>query len=148
MKCPRDSATLEKQVYEADIQVDLCPSCLGMWLDQGELERIQELVGHRYPEELSHIDVIAHAYELARQKARSDIACPACAHPLVAKEYGYCSQILIDACPHCRGIWLDRDEIQALEQFFEREHPHIPRKAGIRTIRKGFWASLGGLFQS
>jgi Zn-finger nucleic acid-binding protein len=37
--------------------------------------------------------------------------CPACGSRLVEVER---SEILIDACPECRGIWLDRGELDKI----------------------------------
>jgi hypothetical protein len=126
---------LRRLTWEADIVVDECVSCRGVWLDKGELERVQETLEGDYSQELGRINVVAQAYELARQKAGADIRCPHCDGELFKKEYGYCSQILIDYCPRC-GIWLDKGELEALEKFFERES----------GVRRGFSASLVSLF--
>jgi hypothetical protein len=37
--CPKDGATLVKEVAHGTI-IDRCPSCRGVWLDAGELERL------------------------------------------------------------------------------------------------------------
>jgi len=34
-----DRTPLTLQVYEADIAIDRCDTCRGIWLDDGELER-------------------------------------------------------------------------------------------------------------
>ena len=142
MKCPRDNSKLKSEVYEGDITVDICPSCEGMWLDKGELERIERIRQRDYSEELKRIpDLAGNAYKMARQKMLPEICCPKCGDKLSNHEYAYCSQIMIDVCPKCLGIWLDRDEIKALEIFFERV------QMDTREIRKGFWASLSGLFR-
>jgi Zn-finger nucleic acid-binding protein len=39
MKCPKCDALLD-EVTRAGILVDVCPRCLGMWLERGELEKI------------------------------------------------------------------------------------------------------------
>jgi Zn-finger nucleic acid-binding protein len=39
MKCPTCD-TLLNEVTRADVLVDVCPRCLGMWLERGELEKI------------------------------------------------------------------------------------------------------------
>ena len=39
---------------------------------------------------------------------REPMRCPNCNSRLVEVER---SEILIDACPECRGIWLDRGEL-------------------------------------
>ena len=49
--------------------------------------------------------------------------------------------IEIDYCPKCRGVWLDRGELQALEVFAERF-----RAEERKDARRGFFARLRGLF--
>jgi Zn-finger nucleic acid-binding protein len=139
LKCPRDGTALREQVHKTDVRVDTCPTCGGVWLDRGELHRIEQAHGPIDAQALRGIQSVAAAYELARQKAKPAAACPHCGGELAAKEYAYCSQVLVDACPKCEGVWLDGGEIAALEQFFG--------EAGAEeATRRGFWASLTGLF--
>lgn len=132
MLCPRDQTQLHAEKYEGEVQVDRCHSCDGVWLQRNELEAIQELLERDYSAQLRGIDVVAQAYERARQSSRPGALCPKCAKPLHAEEYAYCSQIIVDRCGTCGGIWLDSGELRALEVFFERE----------TQVRKGFFASL------
>jgi hypothetical protein len=39
--CPADGATLAKEIAHSVI-IDRCPTCGGIWLDAGELERIND----------------------------------------------------------------------------------------------------------
>ena len=41
MACPVDGATLVMSV-RSGIEIDYCPSCRGVWLDRGELDKIIE----------------------------------------------------------------------------------------------------------
>ena len=41
MKCPVDGATLQMS-ERSGIEIDYCPSCRGVWLDRGELDKIIE----------------------------------------------------------------------------------------------------------
>ena len=43
MKCPRDGSGLAEQRYEAEIMVDACPTCAGIWLDQGEIDLLRQI---------------------------------------------------------------------------------------------------------
>jgi Zn-finger nucleic acid-binding protein len=48
--CPRcDGVTLEKKLYDlgSGVIMDRCPQCKGIWLDQGELEKIRESIRPR-----------------------------------------------------------------------------------------------------
>jgi len=41
MKCPLDGADLQMTERQG-IEIDYCPSCRGVWLDRGELDKILE----------------------------------------------------------------------------------------------------------
>ncbi len=40
MHCPRCSSSLLAKRSEADVTIDFCFDCGGMWLDRGEFERL------------------------------------------------------------------------------------------------------------
>jgi len=42
--CPVDSTHL-RRIERSGVHVDACPSCRGMWLDRGELDKIIESEG-------------------------------------------------------------------------------------------------------
>ncbi len=44
MKCPIDQTTLEITERQG-IEIDWCPTCRGVWLDRGELDKIIERSG-------------------------------------------------------------------------------------------------------
>lgn len=47
MKCLRCNTRM-LMTQKKDIEIDYCPSCFGIWLDKGELQKIIELVGEYY----------------------------------------------------------------------------------------------------
>lgn len=61
--------------------------------------------------------------------------CPACESRLVELER---SDVLIDACPSCRGVWLDRGE---LDRILERERRVA---AGVADEDEDFMREMGG----
>jgi Zn-finger nucleic acid-binding protein len=140
MHCPKDGATLKTQTYEANIRVDVCPSCRGMWLDKGELEQIQATVERDHSEKLAAIPKRPHAAAQARQSEQPTLSCPRCGHPMQRKEHPSCSHVLIDVCARCEGIWLDEGEIEELEQAYERAQTEI------EGFRQGLFAGLMHLF--
>ncbi len=142
MKCPRDYAELQPKIYESNITVDVCPECGGMWLEKGKLEAIEESLDNDYTPELMQMpNLIEGAFEQAEQMTARSLPCPACHTPMENREYAYCSQVMIDSCPHCGGVWLEEGEIMKLELFFERSR----LEAG--EIRRGFWAGLNRIFR-
>lgn len=72
--------------------------------------------------------------------------CPNCNVPLVMAER---QGIEVDYCPQCRGIWLDRGELDKIlersaseTQNFNRpnpENPGYPQKGHYKDYRKKSW---------
>ncbi len=140
MKCPIDNTELVKVKYEDLIDIDTCEACQGAWLDKGELEKIQDVVTNDYKLELEKLpDYISKAYSQAFAKTKPIVNCPVCNTEMERKEYAYCSQILIDSCINGHGVWLDKNELQSLEVFYEK------MTSETKDVRKGF---LAGLFDS
>ena len=49
MQCPTDGTTLTMS-ERSGIEIDYCPSCRGVWLDRGELDKIIERsLAHQAP---------------------------------------------------------------------------------------------------
>jgi Mlc titration factor MtfA (ptsG expression regulator)/Zn-finger nucleic acid-binding protein len=140
MHCPKDGATLKTQTYEANIRVDVCPSCRGMWLDKGELEQIQATVERDHSEKLAAIPMKPHSAAQARQREQPTLSCPRCGHPMQRKGHPSCLHVLIDVCAGCEGIWLDEGEIEELEQAYERAQTEV------EGFRQGLLAGLMHLF--
>lgn len=137
MKCPRDGSELQAKIYEANIEIEKCHICDGVFLDAGKLELIQETHEHDYSEQLSQMpNLIGMAYHLAHEKNLEAVACPNCGGECERREYAYCSQVMIDKCLSCHGIWLDHGELEALEIFFERSH------MDTNDMRNVFWRTL------
>lgn len=58
--------------------------------------------------------------------------CPSCQETLLMSEK---QNIEIDYCPNCRGVWLDRGE---LEKIIERSADHYSRKENYESDYKRY----------
>lgn len=139
MKCPLDQSLLTKKIYEDAIEIDFCSTCEGVWLDKGELEKIQDIRVNDYSDELKMIpDYVGKSILLAKSKNSAPLNCPVCAEALERRQYGYGSQVMIDACVRGHGVWLDKGELKDLELFYERS------RIDTAKMRKGFLRGLLG----
>ena len=43
LMCPNDNAAMQT-LERGGVQFDMCPSCRGVWLDRGELEKLLEVL--------------------------------------------------------------------------------------------------------
>ena len=103
--CVKCTSILDKAEIE-DVEVDACPKCGGLWLDEGEIEKISAKMA-------SEVDRLR---ELLRVKGGtppvpSEIqnACPSCTTTMREVKVG---EIHVDYCPECKGIFLDRGELE------------------------------------
>ena len=46
--CPNDNSAMQT-VARDGVQFDMCPSCRGVWLDRGELEKLMEAAAQAAP---------------------------------------------------------------------------------------------------
>ena len=113
--CPNDGTTLENILVE-DVPVDRCPNCGGHWLDRAELEALQEKHGADVdPVEIGAVGV-----------TESTRKCPLDGTTMRAHEFAEHTNIRIDQCPNCQGIWLDRDELEQILAYFDQHPEHEP----------------------
>ena len=108
MKCPV-CKTEEMIILELkQVEIDYCPSCAGIWLDQGELELLWD------PDNTQGVkDYIANLPE-AKGINEEKRKCPICNKTMFKALIGEEKQTLIDKCPKYHGIWLDAGELEEI----------------------------------
>ena len=119
MQCPQCDTRLETIEYEG-IKVETCPGCEGEWLDDGELKHVVKTREVLFSEEERR--AIASTTKITGVKVEDvdrDLRCPNCGGQTDAINYGGDTGIIIDRCTGCRGIWLDRSELEKIQKLVE-----------------------------
>lgn len=126
MQCPRcqDSTLARTLISTQKIQLLQCGQCKGYW---SKPEAFRPIMTN------ASIDLFiipAHAF------AAQDTPCPECQCDL----YEYCypnTDILIDGCKSCQGLWLDHQEIhKIIKAQRNRVAIQCPRCQQINTVNK------------
>ncbi len=117
--CPRDGTPIQSRLLGGpglNFYLHECPQCKGTWFDRGELRKIMH---------------DAEAEALVRdyaEPAENPIVCPRDGDPMERRRI---QDVEVDACETCGGFWLDRGELEPLEERvheIEEEgrpiHPH------------------------
>lgn len=112
MNCPRCKTALNKKTIverKEEIELDVCPSCDGIWFDPGELNSLD----HITEPVLIEFRDIPSAYDQL-----TALFCPKCEdHPLMKKaEHPRDEKVILDYCEHCNSIWLDHGELAAIQK--------------------------------
>ena len=112
LTCPKDQNALSPITIEG-LSVDQCPACGGYWLHRGEIEAIAD-----------HHDVTLDPIVVG--KVTSTVGanhCPQDGTLMGQHEFAEHSNIKIDQCPTCQGVWLDSDELNGIMRYIH-QHEH------------------------
>lgn len=139
--CPRDQAAL-RPVARKGTTIDVCTSCQGKWLDEGELEKL--VLGasqnHATTGQLRTAVAAATRPNLFESLGSDpEIACPRCSVAMEKVRFSSGgAQLIADRCQQCGGYWLDAGETGALFVFLDEQ-------LASRGVVWGAWAVAVGL---
>lgn len=111
LHCPGCGHDMHK-VTAPDMTIDECDQCGGTWLDAGELNALATgLAGD--------IEYCAAENPIIAEDA-PDRTCPRCAETLRTVRLLRHSDVLLDHCEACGGFYLDRGEVEAMNEALRR----------------------------
>lgn len=114
--CPACGGMLS--AYRAfHVGFEACPACKGVWLNAAELRTLKAKTTDAnlgwMNQEINHLEDAS--------AAESPRMCPLCpGQHLVSTLFGH-SALMIDWCPQCHGLWLDRNEFTGLQDYLRDE---------------------------
>ncbi len=112
MNCPRCKTSFSVETLKdvnTSFDIDVCTNCGGTWFDKGELSKIDHLIEPTF-------------FEIRRIPNKSEqqkpLYCPSCSnHPRLEKaEHPRDKKVIFDYCNSCKGIWLDKGELEAIQK--------------------------------
>ncbi len=112
-KCPYCRLHLLTPVQHEQVELDACTRCGGLWFDRDELDRV--IAAH----EPDFADDEPLVQNLGMQLGEAQKSCPVCQVPLVTYKLAQESDLQIDVCHECHGIWLDQGELDHARAFAE-----------------------------
>jgi uncharacterized protein len=120
MNCPVCNENLKTVNYENQ-EVDICLKCGGMWFDEGVLPKVVD--GLLFKNEID-FQTVKEAYRKNKvvgidKNKELQRKCPRCNVDMNLINYFYDSNIIIDGCPSCNGIWTDEGEVQAIAKYMK-----------------------------
>lgn len=105
-----------------EVQLDDCPQCGGIWFDDGELKKLQSI-----GDELSLHSLEGHAKpdkDIITAESASKL-CPICNERLTPYRYMYSSDVMLDECDECYGVWVQDGELEKMATYLEVEQERI-----------------------
>lgn len=111
MKCLLCESVLNGAELDAT-HVEHCPGCGGIWLDHGELDGL--VAAEDEDVRWMEMDLWGDALEVRGSVSQRE--CPNGHGRLAALMYGK-SDIEVDVCPICGGVWLDAGELEKIVDY-------------------------------
>lgn len=103
----------------ADVEIDHCVDCGGIWLDAGELELL--LGNSQLAENL------LNSFQIESQPTEKLLKCPICLKKMQKIIVGKSlPKLLIDKCTH--GLWFDKGELKDIFDQAELDENHKVQK--------------------
>lgn len=116
VNCPICTKVPLKKSIFYNTEVDYCPRCLGLWFEQDELRQAKD----EKDKDLNWLDIDLWKNEAKFKISQGQKVCPGCFVPLHEVGYGD-SQIKVDLCNVCKGIWLDRGEFKKIMGYLKEK---------------------------
>lgn len=126
MQCPKCNIDLKRATEKnSNTEIDYCRSCKGIWLDEGEIERVCKFA--------------VRDMSIPPDAEFSYHHCPKCKVPM--REFDYPgTMVTVDMCPACNGMWLDSGEIKEISLVRENHtdplYNEVIRKQTVETQQK------------
>lgn len=137
--CPNCKTELLESIVFHNVEADFCHKCLGIWFEQDELRQAKDDADMN----LNWLD-----FDLWKEMknfiiSRDKKMCPACRLPLYEVNYGK-SEIAVDVCNVCHGIWLDRGEFKKIMEYLKKEGAYEELNEYGKRLGQQFWEIFKG----
>ena len=134
MKCPNCDADLVQKKRDS-VEMEICPSCQGMWLNPQELTQLEDEVFDFGDDEKG---------SLMLGSTPATRKCPQCGKTMRTFEYRL-YDLELDFCEDQHGFWLDAEEDKRVLELMKKEEKDLGRKvlaedrfaAHLRYLRSG-----------
>ena len=138
MLCPVCKNNLEKAVFYG-VEADYCDICLGLWFEEEELRWAKD----EKDRNLRWLD-----FDLWKDKTKFRISkgirfCPSCRFPLYEVLYDD-SDIVIDLCNLCYGVWLDRGEFKKITEYIKEKSDLEVLNHYAKNLTQETWEVFAG----
>jgi Zn-finger nucleic acid-binding protein len=135
MKCPICESSLTPVEYEG-VEVDVCETCGGEFLDADELGHVIRVREEVFPDDVREVLSLREpVFGVPIDERRRRLSCPKCGDEMETINYSTDSGVYVDRCEGCGGFWLDADElehVQILSEHWADEAPEVARQMAGR----------------
>ena len=108
LSCPKCVTEMQSRTVGSVI-VDHCPTCSGIWFDEGELQQGIAAGGRNDLKEMSKVGPMQADHDVKAAMCPRDDEEPLARIPTPGRD-----DLYVDVCPKCGGVWYDGGEVDDL----------------------------------
>ncbi len=118
MECPECHAPFSHVDYHG-VSIQECPQCAGIWFEKNQL---RDYISQYF---IDHPDLPAAKLEYHKliigeeNLPHGTKTCPRCHCLMTLINYGYDSNILVNKCPKCHGLWTPKSLLSQFAVYFK-----------------------------
>ena len=139
MYCPICKKVKLEQTILSGVEVDYCPKCLGLWFEEEELRLAKDYKDR----DLRWLDIDLWKDEEKFKISPGQKLCPQDRLPLYEADYAD-SNIKVDLCNICKGVWLDRGEFKKIIEYLQKRKDY---EIFHKFSRKLFYKDINNLYR-
>lgn len=125
IKCPQCGTALTQTEYRPGTIIFWCGLCSGIWVDGEELYEILRI----------HSDTIPVA------TFKDAKTCPKCETRVFYPVNFPGTDVVIDICERCKGVWFDRGELHTIKAFVQKRMIEESGKPETASERMAAWVN-------
>ena len=139
MFCPTCTKINLEQSILSGLEVDYCPQCLGFWFEEDELLWAKDYKDR----DLRWLDIDLWKDEEKFIISPGQKLCPNDRLPLYETNYSD-SDVRVDVCNICHGVWLDRGEFRKIIQYLKDKADNEVLNHYLKNLREELWEVFQG----
>lgn len=147
MICPACKSSLYKKTLHG-LEVVTCSQCQGFWLDEKTLKKAIDQNIAKNQIKPSDSDALFEPRDIVLpDKLKNIRLCPQCSAAMAKLNYAYNSNIILDKCNGCGGIWTDRGKFKAIAKYATpnpRLNDFSKKMTRHKTIKSPGWELIDG----
>jgi Zn-finger nucleic acid-binding protein len=119
MICPRCKSHLSSKIIRT-CEVHCCMECDGIWVSRETFCRLGDILSiDLKPDEHSKLKLFKPRDVKKSGEPLIARICPQCSVGMRQLNYAYDSNIFLDKCPKCDGIWADAGEMMQVARYLK-----------------------------
>ncbi|MDO8610047.1 MAG: zf-TFIIB domain-containing protein [bacterium] len=111
--CPHCKIDLKQKEYKG-LRLDECPECSGIWFDRDELRKAKD----NTDDDMRWLDYDPFIVNKKSNLTKTSKLCPLCNQSMNEVTYDK-SKVKVDICSICKGVWLDKNEIDKIFAYLQ-----------------------------